>query len=57
MAALAEIFGKMLLSNQSIDIDNDMTLHVQRVNLPKGNGSNRKTNGYMALSILLKDTL
>ena len=30
--ALAELFGKMLQSNQSIDTDNDLTLHVQRVN-------------------------
>ena len=27
--ALAELFGKMLQSNQSIDINNDLTLHVQ----------------------------
>ena len=27
--ALAELFGKMLQSNQYIDIDNDLTMHVQ----------------------------
>ena len=32
--ALDELVGKMLQSNQSID--NDLTLHVQRVNLPQG---------------------
>ena len=26
--ALAELFGKMIQSNPSIDIDNDLTLHV-----------------------------
>ena len=33
--ALAELFGKMLQSNQSINIDNELTLHVQCVNLPE----------------------
>ena len=32
--ALDELFGQMLQSNQSIDIDNDFTLHVQRVTTP-----------------------
>ena len=36
--ALAELLGNMLQSNQSIHIDNDLTLHVQRVNLPRGKG-------------------
>ena len=40
--ALTELFGKMLQSNQSIDIDNDLTLHVQRVNLPRWNGCNKE---------------
>ena len=39
--ALAELFCKMLQSNQYIDIDNDLTLHVQRVNLPRGNGNTK----------------
>ena len=53
--ALAEIFGKMLQSNQSIDIDNDLTLHVQRVNLPRGNGNTkRKLAVNMGLNLLLK---
>ena len=54
--ALAELFGKMLQSNQSIDIDNDndLTLHVQRVNLLRGNGCNRKLAVNMGLNLLLK---
>ena len=54
--ALAELFGKMLQSNQSIDIDNDLTLHVQRVKLPRGNGCNRKRKlaVNMGLNLLLK---
>ena len=53
--ALAELFGKMLQSNQSIDIDNELTLHVQRVNLPRGNGNTkRKLAVNMGLNLLLK---
>ena len=53
--ALAELFGKMLQSNQSIDIDNNLTLHVQRVNLPRGNGiTKRKLAVNMGLNLLLK---
>ena len=52
--ALAELFRKMLQSNQSIDIDNDLTLHVQRVNLPRGKGCNRKLAVNMGLNLLLK---
>ena len=53
--ALAELFGKMLQSNQSIDIDNDMTLHVQRVNLPRRNGNTkRKLTVNMGVNLLLK---
>ena len=52
--ALAELVGKMLQSNQSIDIDNDLTLHVQRVNLPRGNGFKRKQAVNMGLNLLLK---
>ena len=47
----------MLQSNQSIDIDNDndLTLHVQRVNLPRGNGNTkRKLAVNMGLKLLLK---
>ena len=50
--ALAELFGKMLQSNQSID--NDLTLHVQRVNLPRGNGLKRNLAVNMGLNLLLK---
>ena len=52
--ALAGLFGKMLQSNQSIDIDNDLTLLVQRVNLPRGNGLKRKLAVNMGLNLLLK---
>ena len=54
--ALAELSGKMLQSNQSIDIDNDLTMHVQRVNLPRGNGCNRKRKLVvnMVFNLLLK---
>ena len=51
---LAELFCKMLQSNQYFDIDNDLTLHVQRVNLPRGNGRNIKLAVNMGLNILLK---
>ena len=53
--ALDELFGKMLQSNQSNDIDNDLTMHVQRVNIPRGNGNTkRKLAVNMGLNILLK---
>ena len=51
--ALAELFGKMLQCNQSIDIDNDLTLHVQRVNLPRGNGLKRKLAVNMGLNLYI----
>ena len=54
--ALAELFGIMLQSNQYIEINNDLTLHVQRVNLPRGNGCNRKRKlaVNMGINLLLK---
>ena len=54
--ALAELFGKIIQSNKSIGINNghDLTLHVQRVNLPRGNGYNRNIAVNMGLNILLK---
>ena len=52
--ALDELFGKMQQSNQSIDIYTDLTLHVQRVNLPWGNGRKRKLWINMGLIILRK---
>ena len=51
-AALLDLLGKMLQINQSIDTD--LTLHVQRVNLPRGNGCNRKLAVNMGLNILTK---
>ena len=33
--ALAELFGTMLQSNQSIDIDNDLTLHFNVLTYPE----------------------
>ena len=41
-------------SNQYIDIDNDLTLLVQRVNIPRGNGLKRKLAVNMGLNIILK---
>ena len=53
--ALAELFGKMLQINQSIYIDNDLTLHVQRVNLPRGNGNTKRNLAVnMGINLLLK---
>ena len=53
--ALAELFGKTLQSNQSIDIDNDLTMYVQRVNLPRDNvNTKRKLLVNMGLNILFK---
>ena len=43
----------MLQNNQSIDIDNDFTLHIQRVKLPRGNG-NKKLAVNKDLNSLLK---
>ena len=52
---LTELFGKMLLRNQSIVIDNNLTLHVKRVNLPRGNGNTkRKLAVNMCFNFLLK---
>ena len=43
------------LAEQSIDIDNDLTLHVQHVNLPQGNGNTKsKPAVNMDLNIILK---
>ena len=44
VVALAVLFGKMLQINKSIKIGNNLTLHVQRVNLPRGNIC-KKTSG------------
>ena len=55
VVALAELFGKMLQSNLYIAIDNDLTLHVKRVNLPRGNGNTkRKPAVNMGLNLVLK---
>ena len=54
--ALAELFGKMLHNNQSIDIENDFTLHVQRTFLPQDNGNTkRQLPVNMGLNLLLKN--
>ena len=55
MVALTELFGKMLQSHQSIDIDNDLPLHVQHVKLPWCNSNTkRKLTDNMGLNIILK---
>ena len=52
---LAVLLSNMLQSNQSIDIDDELTMHVQRVNLPRCNGNTkRKLAVNMGLNILLK---
>ena len=37
-AWLAELAGKLLQSHESLDLDNNLTLHVQYVASPRGNG-------------------
>ena len=46
-----ELVGKMLQSNQAIDIDNDLSMHIQRVNLSRSNGNTKRK---LAVNILLK---
>ena len=35
---LSELAGKLLQSHESLDFDNILTLHVQHVAIPRGNG-------------------
>ena len=37
-AWLSELAGKLLQSHESLDIDNNLTLHVQHVTIPRRNG-------------------
>ena len=37
-AWLFELAGKLLQSHESLDLDNNLTLHVQHVAVPRGNG-------------------
>ena len=48
-AWLSELAGKLLQSHKSLDLDNNITLHVQHVAIPRGDGRaivavNRWTN-------------
>ena len=40
-AWLSELAGKLLQSHESLDLDNNLTLHVQHVDIPRGNGRAR----------------
>ena len=40
-AWLSELAGKLLQSHESLDLDNNLTLHVQPVAIPSGNGRAR----------------
>ena len=52
-AWLSELAGKLLQSHESLDLDNNLTLHVQHVAIPRGNGSGRVAVN-MWTNILLK---
>ena len=40
-AWLSELAGKLLQSHESLNLDNNLTLHVQHVAIPRGNGRAR----------------
>ena len=40
-ACLSELAGKLLQSHESLDLDNNLTLHVEHVAIPRGNGRAR----------------
>ena len=40
-AWLSELAGKLLQSHESLDLDNSLTLHVQHLAIPRGNGRAR----------------
>ena len=52
-AWLSELAGKLLQSHESLDLDNNLTLHVQHVAIPRGNGRSRVAVN-MWTNILLK---
>ena len=52
-AWLSELAGKLLQSHESLDLDNNLTLHVQLVAIPRGNGR-AKVAVNMWTNILLK---
>ena len=52
-AWLSELAGKLLQSHESLDLDNNLTLHVQHVDIPRGNGRARVAVN-MWTNILLK---
>ena len=52
-AWLSELAGKLVQSHESPDLDNNLTLHVQHVYIPRGNGRAR-VDVNMWTNILLK---
>ena len=52
-AWLSELAGKLLQSHESLDLDNNLTLHVQYVAIPRGNGRGR-VDVNMWTNILIK---
>ena len=52
-AWLSELAGKLLQSHESLDLDNNLTLHVQHVAISRGNGRARVAVN-MWTNILLK---
>ena len=42
-AWLSELAGKLLQSHESLDLDNNLTLHVQHVAIPRGNGGGKSS--------------
>ena len=52
-AWLSELAGKLLQSHESLDLDNNLTLHVQHVAIPRSNGRARVAVN-MWTNILLK---
>ena len=50
---LSELAGKMLQSHETLDVDN-LIIHVQHVEIPRGRGLRRKLAVNMLLNIILK---
>ena len=42
-AWLSELAGKLLQSHESLDLNNNLTLHVQHVAIPRGNGGGKSS--------------
>ena len=52
-AWLSELTGKLRQSHESLDLDNNLTSHVQHIPIPRGNGR-RRVAVNMWINILLK---